>query len=154
MVREVRLTTLYGFYLNDDKISKVIIRNRGGNMKEQLLKAILEITLAQQVALTNEDLEGFEALLAQKQAKIEAIERLHQTNPATKEEKHESLLKEIVALDSANNVEFKRQFEEVKMKLQKARQDMNNLRQRQYVNDVYNNPYDISDEEGIFYDKR
>lgn len=123
-------------------------------MKEILLKDILEITRAQKEALEKSDLEKFEELLTQKQVKIDAIDKLHKEQPGTKEEKHEDLLKEIISLDGANKIEFERQFEEVKKNLQNTRDEMNNLRQRQYVNNIYNNPYDISDEEGIFYDKR
>lgn len=123
-------------------------------MKEILLKDILEITKAQKEALEKSDLEKFEELLTQKQIKIDAIDKLHKEQPGTKEEKYEDLLKEIISLDGANKIEFERQFEEVKRNLQNTRDEMNNLRQRQYVNNIYNNPYDISDEEGIFYDKR
>lgn len=123
-------------------------------MKERLLKDILDITRAQKEALEKSDLEEFEGLLAQKQTKIDAIDRLHKEQPDTKEEKHKNLLKEIISLDEANKIEFERQFEEVKRNLQNTRDEMNNLRQRQYVNNIYNNPYDISNEEGIFYDKR
>lgn len=123
-------------------------------MKEKLLNDILEITKAQKKALETSDLDKFELLLAQKQIKIDTINTLHQEQPATKEEKHEALLKEIIALDKDNKVEFERQFEEVKRNLENTREQMNDLRQRQYVNNIYNNPYDISNEEGIFYDKR
>nr|WP_307991092.1 hypothetical protein [uncultured Niameybacter sp.] len=123
-------------------------------MKEILLKDILEITKAQKEALEKSDLEKFEELLTQKQVKIDAIDKLHKEQPGTKAEKHEDLLKEIISLDGSNKIEFERQFEEVKKNLQNTRDEMNNLRQRQYVNYIYNNPYDISDEEGIFYDKR
>ncbi|WP_053983211.1 hypothetical protein [Niameybacter massiliensis] len=123
-------------------------------MKQQLLEAILALTLKQQSALQQEDLEAFESLLEQKQEQIDALQALHEKMPEAKEERHEDLLKQIVALDTANNAEFNRQFEEVKVNLQKTRQQIQDLRQRQHVNDVYNNPYDLSDEEGIFYDKR
>lgn len=123
-------------------------------MKERLLKDILEITRAQKEALEKSDLEEFEGLLTQKQVKIDAIDKLHKEQPGTKEETYEDLLKEIIRLDGSNKMEFERQFEEVKRNLQNTRDEMNNLRQRQYVNNIYNNPYDISDEEGIFYDKR
>lgn len=123
-------------------------------MKEILLKDILEITKAQKEALEKSDLEKFEELLTQKQVKIDAIDKLHKEQSGTKAEKHEDLLREIISLDGANKIEFERQFEEVKKNLQNTRDEMNNLRQRQYVNNIYNNPYDISDEEGIFYDKR
>lgn len=123
-------------------------------MKQQLLEKILALTLKQQSALQQEDLEGFERLLEEKQEHIDALQVLGASTPHTKEERHEALLKQIVTLDTANNAEFKRQFEEVKANLQKTRRQIQDLRQRQYVNDVYNNPYDLSDEEGIFYDKR
>ena len=126
----------------------------GGTMKERLLKDILEMTKAQKEVLEKGDLEVFEALLIQKQTKIDAIDRLHKQQPSTKEEKYEDILKEIIGLDETNRSEFKRQFEEVKKNLQNTRNEINNLRQRQYVNNIYNNPYDISAEEGIFYDKR
>lgn len=123
-------------------------------MKEELLKDILEITKMQKEALEKEDIEAFEAFLVQKQSKIDALEELHRLHPKTKEEKHEDLLKVIISLDQQNKVEFERQLEEVKANLKKTRDQMSHLRQRQYVNHVYTNPYDVSSEEGIFYDKR
>ena len=116
-------------------------------MKKTLLNEVLRITKLQEDALKAEDMEKFQALLDEKQKVIDQIEALHKEHPETKEQKEEVILKEIIALDDINRKEFMRQYEEVQRKLQE-------MRQQKKAKNKYHNPYDISYEEGIFYDKR
>lgn len=116
-------------------------------MKREILLQILEITKKQNNAIKIEDTDAFHVLLEERQKQIEALEVLHQAKPELKEQKEEVLLKEIIALDTENVVAYKKLFEEVKDKL-------NDMRARKRVNNVYNNPYTMGQEEGIFFDKR
>ncbi|MGL4346185.1 MAG: hypothetical protein ACRCTE_13385 [Cellulosilyticaceae bacterium] len=116
-------------------------------MKKQLLEQLLDLTKKQTVALASEDLETFECLMGQKQEIMDQIDTLHRERPELKLEKHEELLREIVVIDQSNRGEFDRQYQEVKGKLTK-------LRKEQRVAHVYNNPYDVSYEEGVFFDKK
>ena len=83
----------------------------------------------------------------EKQIYLDKIEDLHKEHPETKSQKEEVILREIIALDDANKKEFIRQYEEVKQKLQE-------MRSQKKAKAKYHNPYDVSYEEGIFYDKR
>lgn len=116
-------------------------------MKREILLHILKLTQDQSRALDEENIELFGQLMNEKQVAIEKLEALHQAQPETKEQKEEVLLKEIVALDQENNKRFMTQFEDVKKKL-------GDMRAQKRVNHVYSNPYDLSREEGIFFDKR
>ncbi|MGL4799608.1 MAG: hypothetical protein ACRDDX_02110 [Cellulosilyticaceae bacterium] len=116
-------------------------------MKRTLLQKILEITQQQEEALDKEDIEAFQTLMEAKQVQIDLLEELHQKQPETKEQKEEALLREIVALDQKNKEQFMRLFEDVKKKL-------TDIRAKKRVDNVYSNPYDISREEGVFFDKR
>lgn len=116
-------------------------------MKRQLLQHILELTKQQTIALEKEDIEQFEGLMAKKQEEIDKIEALHRAEPTYRAQKEEDLLIEIVNVDKANSIEFTRQFEEVQKKLRQ-------IRSQKKVGNVYSNPYDISREEGVFFDKK
>ena len=61
--------------------------------------------------------------------------------------KKQELLKMIKVLDDENRNSFDHQLQEVKDKLRQVR-----LTQKRGV--AYNNPYDISYEEGIFFEKK
>lgn len=116
-------------------------------MKKELLEQLLNLTNQQTTALGSEDLDGFQAIMDQKQQIMDQVDRLHQEDPSLKAEKYEDLLREIIIVDERNRAEFNRQYEEVRGKL-------NKMRQEQRVAHVYNNPYDISMEEGMFFDKK
>lgn len=116
-------------------------------MKRELLLQILEITKLQEKALQEEDIDLFTKLLQDRQGLIDQIEALHKQSPELKLQKEEDVLNEILHIETLNNKEFHKQFEEVQTKL-------NEMRSRKKVNNVYNNPYDISYEEGVFFDKR
>ncbi|MGL4362158.1 MAG: hypothetical protein ACRCSG_02630 [Cellulosilyticaceae bacterium] len=116
-------------------------------MKRKILEAILELTKKQSEALANDDLELFEVLMQKKQLQIDAMEELHKTKPETKEQKEEILFKEIIECDKKNKEEFMRQFDETKTKLA-------DIRMQKRRETLYGNVYGISNEEGIFIDKR
>ena len=125
-----------------------------GPMKQQLIEKLLELTKEQSKALQEENIEAFGELLNTRQQVMDSITELEATHPEIKQEKHQELVKELIALDAQNVTEYKRQFEEVKQKLQDTRREISQMRQRQQVSSVYNNPYDLSQEEGIFFDKK
>lgn len=116
-------------------------------MKRQILEEILRLTKLQKEALVEEDVDKFQELMEEKQVQIDKLDTLHREKPETKLQKEEELLREVVTLDQGNQKEFMRQLEEVKRKLSE-------MRAKKRVNRVYNNPYDVSQEEGIFFDKR
>lgn len=116
-------------------------------MKRHLLEQLLVLTDQQTSALKKKDLHKFEELMAKKQRIMDEVDKLHIQNPETKLDKCEDLVKKTIKLDQKNRQEFNRQYEEVKGKLSK-------MRKEQRVAQVYNNPYDISYEEGVFFDKR
>lgn len=119
----------------------------GGYMKRHLLEQLLVLTDQQTSALKKKDLHKFEELMAKKQRIMDEVDKLHIQNPETKLDKCEDLVEKTIKLDQKNRQEFNRQYEEVKGKLSK-------MRKEQRVAQVYNNPYDISYEEGVFFDKK
>ncbi|MGL4343719.1 MAG: hypothetical protein ACRCTE_00835 [Cellulosilyticaceae bacterium] len=116
-------------------------------MKRQLLEQLLSLTKEQTCALVGEDMAEFEALMAQKQVIMDQMDTLHRERPEIRREQCPELIGELVALDHQNRLEFDRQYQEAKEKLSK-------MRKEQRVAHVYNNPYDISHEEGVFFDKK
>lgn len=116
-------------------------------MKKQLLEQLLALVKEQGIALSNEDMERFEELMNQKQVIMNEMDVLHRAHPELQAEKHEDLLRVLIACDQENRQEFDRQFAQVKGKLSK-------MRNEQRVSQVYSNPYDISQEEGVFFDKK
>ncbi len=115
--------------------------------KKELIELLIKITQRQEKALENEDIDKFISLLEDRQELLDKMEVLHQEYPETREQHEEELVKELQALDQKNQEEFKRQFEEVKENLRKVRQMKKSEQQ-------YNNPYDTSWEEGMFFDKK
>lgn len=116
-------------------------------MKRDLLLKLLDLTKEQATVLVNEDIGTYEKLIKEKQDIMNTIDALHRAQPKLKLESHEEILREIIEVDQRNRQEFDRQYEEVKEKLGK-------MRKEQRVAQVYNNPYDISYEEGVFFDKK
>lgn len=116
-------------------------------MKRELLLQILELTKLQEKALQEEDIELFGKILNDRQILMDKIDNLHKEYPELKLQKEEDVLNDIIFIDNMNNKEFKKKFKEVKNKL-------NQIRSRKKVNNAYNNPYDKSQGEGIFFDKR
>ncbi|WP_054739612.1 flagellar protein FliT [Cellulosilyticum ruminicola] len=115
--------------------------------KRELIEELLRLTQLQSKSLKDGNVDGFIALLDKRQIILDEIQKLHEEKTETKEQHEEDLVTMLKALDEENRVEFERQFEEVKTKLRQARQ----LKQREQH---YNNPYDMSWEEGVFFDKK
>lgn len=116
-------------------------------MKREILLYILELTQLQAETLKEGNIEKWTELSNQRQQKMDELDELHSTKPELESEREEELVREIIILDDKNKEEFQRQFEEVKRHLRK-------IRSQKQVGNVYSNPYDISHEEGIFFDKR
>ncbi|MGL4738688.1 MAG: hypothetical protein ACRCW2_14645 [Cellulosilyticaceae bacterium] len=116
-------------------------------MKKQLLEELLVLTKEQTSALVSEDMVQFEVLMQQKQVLMDQLDTLQREQPELRAEQYTDLLGELIALDRQNRLEFDRQYVEAKGKL-------NKMRKEQRVAHVYNNPYDISQEEGVFFDKK
>lgn len=116
-------------------------------MKKQLLQELLALTKAQAAALHAEDLVHFEALMQQKQVIMDRLDSLQQEQPDLQQEQYPDILRELIALDQRNREAFDRQYREAKDKLSK-------MRKEQRVANVYNNPYNIAQEEGVFFDKK
>lgn len=115
-------------------------------MKQELINEILKLTERQSLALKNEDIDDFIMLTEEKQKCINQINSETDNCNVLDDESRVILIK-TAELDKKNQIEFKRQFEEVKYELRKIRE----LRKR---DTVYSNPYDASYEEGIFFDKK
>ena len=85
--------------------------------------------------------------MTEKQQYIDTIEALHLADPEVRTEEETALLKVIIDLDQANKVQFLDIFEATKLKLQE-------MRANRKAHHTYRDPYDLSREEGIFYDKK
>nr|WP_302599116.1 hypothetical protein [uncultured Cellulosilyticum sp.] len=115
--------------------------------KRALIEQLIEITKLQTIALEKEDIDEYNRLLDERQVALDKIQVLHEVQPETKEQHEEELVTQLKAIDAQNRVEFEKQFEEVKKKLREVRA----MKKRE---EHYNNPYDISWEEGVFFDKK
>ena len=115
--------------------------------KREWIIALIEITNLQKAALERAEVEEFITLMDKRQEVLEQIEVLHETYPELREQREPDLVEELRTLDYKNCIEFEKQFKEVKENLRKARQ----MKKREVH---YNNPYDISWEEGVFFDKK
>lgn len=116
-------------------------------MKKEILLEILKVTKKQEEALKGEDVDRFEDLLHQRQGLMDQLDLLHENKPEYKLQKEEQVLNEIIQVDTSNKQEYYRQYKEVQEKLKK-------LRSQKKVGEVYLNPYERSQEEGIFFDKK
>lgn len=116
-------------------------------MRIEILTHILEVTKMQMSALKEEDIDKWSKLVVERQIYIDELETLNKGNQIGKMEEEEKLLREIIVIDKDNRQEFDRQYEEVQQKLKQ-------IHSQKKVGNAYSNPYDISQEEGIFFDKR
>ena len=116
-------------------------------MRKEYLANLLDLTLKQTEALKADEIEVFKDLLEQKQDIFNQIDIIKQHESIEWTEEEKILIKQIEASDTWNRKEFDRQLEEVKSKLKQ-------IRTNKAGNHVYNNPYDVHIEEGIFFDKR
>ena len=116
-------------------------------MKRALLQELLELTKTQKELLEKEEVDRFIELIQHRQDILDKLQELYIKNPELKEQDDSDLLDELKKVDNENREEFEGQFEEVKRKLRETRLMRKNEIQ-------YSNPYDISREEGVFFDKR
>lgn len=116
-------------------------------MKKSLIIKLIELTKLQTLALEKENVDEFLELIDKRQEVLNQIQQLQEENPQLKEQHEESLVRELMEIDHKNRVEFEKQFEAVKGKLREIRQ----MKKRE---EQYSNPYDISREEGVFFDKK
>ena len=115
--------------------------------KKEYIIELVRLTNLQAQALEKEEIEEFNRLIDERGKILDLIQELYKENPEAKKQSEDELMQELKTLDAKNRVEFERQFEEVKDKLCKVRQ----MKKRE---EHYNNPYDISAEEGMFFDRK
>lgn len=115
--------------------------------KREYIIELIRLTKLQTEALEKEKVEEFIRLLDKRQEILELIQTLYEQNPETRGQHEEELINELKAIDTKNQIEFEKQFQEVKANLC-------NVRQMKRREEHYNNPYDFSMEEGMFFDKK
>ena len=115
--------------------------------KRELIEELVRLTQLQSKALTEDNVDGFMALLIKRQRILDQIGELHESQPETKEQHEEELVSILRTLDERNQIEFKKKFEEVKRELKEIRQ-MKNMENK------YTNTYNTSWNEGVYFDKR
>lgn len=116
-------------------------------MGQELLLKLLQLTNAQTQALASEDLERFEELMQERQQVIDELECLSKRESWQKVCDNKKLLDTIVKQDKENHSQFLAQLEVVKQKLQE-------MRAKKKVENAYAQNYDLSVEEGVFFDKK
>lgn len=116
-------------------------------MKRDLIKQLIELTKQQSIALQEEDVDAFIELLNERQLVLDKIDNLYEGNPQLREQHETDLVKELMTIDERNKIEFERQYNVVKEKLREIRMMKRN-------EGSYSDPYNISREEGVLFDKR
>lgn len=116
-------------------------------MKRDLIKQLIELTKQQSIALQAEDVDKFIELLNERQFVLDKINSLYEENPQLREQHEADLVEELMATDERNKIEFERQYDIVKEKLREIRMMKRN-------EGSYSDPYSISREEGVLFDKR
>lgn len=117
------------------------------NLTRDLINEILTLTKLQKIALSNEDIEEFDRLIEKRQVCMDQIDEITNEPSGALNDEDKQILREVEEIDKVNQEEFCRQFENVKFELRKIRE----LKKR---DNMYSNPYSISSEEGIFFDKK
>ena len=118
--------------------------------KKECILELIRLTKLQSKALEIQDIELFIDLLDQRKNVLDIVEGIpqHLVLLEGEEEKEErEMMKELISLDNANKDKLGKDMEEVKEELRK-------IRQHKRTSDNYNNYYNISQEEGLFFDKR
>lgn len=119
----------------------------GKVMEEKFYMQLLEITYLQRNMLREDDIEEFEKLLTERQMIIDAISSLYKEETEERSEKTKELIAELKDVEQENIKIFKQSYEKVKL-------DLKNLREYNRQGMQYANGYDLSRDEGIFFDKR
>lgn len=115
--------------------------------KKLFIEELQKLTNLQKVVLEKDNLDEFTSLTQKKQVCIDEINAIINRSPSALDDREKAILLETAKVDRENRVEFDRQFEEVKLQLRKIRA----LKKRDAT---YANSYDVSYEEGIFFDKK
>ncbi len=118
--------------------------------KKECILELIRLTKLQSKALEMQDVELFIDLLDQRKNVLDIVEGIPQhldllEGEAEKEERE--MMKELIELDNTNKDKLGKSMEEVK-------EELRQIRQHKRTKDNYNNVYDISQEEGVFFDKR
>jgi len=116
-------------------------------LKKEYLINLLDLTHKQTEALKNDEIDVFQELLNQKQNIFRHLEEVKELGTIIWTEEEKQIINQIELADKWNREEFDRQLEEVKGKLKQ-------IRINKIGNHVYNNPYDVHIEEGLFFDRR
>ncbi len=116
-------------------------------MRKELYKQILEISIKQSMALKENDVEMLQQLLNEKQIIIDKINDINSKNYIELDEEEKDILNKTKEVADQNDIEFMKQYEEAKEKVRDIR---SNKKREQ----AYSNPYSLSSEEGVFFDKR
>lgn len=116
-------------------------------MEEKLYTQLLEITYLQRSALKEDNIDRFEELLKERQSIIDAIKDLHKAEIRERSEKIKGIIVDLKVVEQENIKIFKQSYEKVKL-------DLKNLREYNRQGMQYANAYDMSRDEGIFFDKR
>lgn len=118
--------------------------------KKECILELIRLTKLQTKSLEMDDLELFITILEQRKDVLDIVEGIPQHMvllPPEEEKEERELLKELIKLDNENKAKLGNSMEEVKEELRK-------IRQHKKTSDNYNKRYDISQEEGMFFDKR
>lgn len=116
-------------------------------MRKELYKQILGISIKQSEALKENDMEKLEQLIREKQIIIDKIDEINKTQYTELDEEEREILKKAKEVNDQNDKEFIRQYEEAKEKVR-------DIRSNKKRDQAYSNPYSLSSEEGVFFDKR
>ncbi|PHV71360.1 hypothetical protein CS063_06620 [Sporanaerobium hydrogeniformans] len=116
-------------------------------MKEKLLQALWQLTLAQEKALEDDEIEEFEKFLNQKETLIHQLKVVREKEGMDWSETEKQLVKKLQEVDARMNTYFQQELEATKKEIGK-------IRNQKKVAHFYNHPYSTASEEGIFIDKR
>ncbi len=115
--------------------------------KKECILELIRLTKLQTEALERDDIDLFTSILDQRQEVLNIASGIPKHEDVLLIEEEEALKRELIELDNANKIKLNSSMEEVKGELRK-------IRQHKKTSDNYNNPYDVSQEEGMFFDKR
>ena len=118
--------------------------------KKECILELIRLTKLQTKALEMDDVELFITILGQRKDILDIVEGIPQhfaLLPPEQEKEERDMMRELIELDNANKSKLGNSMDEVKKELRK-------IRQHKKTSDNYNKRYDISQEEGMFFDKR
>lgn len=116
-------------------------------MPKEKIEKLLALTKSQEIALKNDEIDTFKSLLNEREEVIDELKALEQMQPEVRSCYDQEVMQQIKEIESSNQIEFKKQLEQAKQKLREIRE-----MKKHEVH--YNNPYNRSWEEGIFFDKK